>query len=139
MLYNWQSFALEELFLACGKKYQNANQSNNFNKWFLISINKLTKACLSYKGKTEQLLKLHKHFTDSNLLVIEYDDLILHKEQILPVIYDFINEPYIEQYSEGIHGKSVSKHEYFPRRKRAIIEKHCSAVYSKAQELVLRP
>ena len=139
MLYNWESFALKELFLACGKKYHNINQRNNLNKWFPLSINKLTKACLSYKGKTEQLFELHEHFTSSDLLVIEYDDLILHNQKMLPIIYNFINAPYLEHYSEGIHAKSISKYESLSAKNCAIIEKHCSTVYSKAQKIIIRP
>lgn len=138
MVYNWERFALNELYHACGEKYHTASRRNILGRWLLPGVDRLTKACLAYKGKTAQVLELSKRFPSSNLLVIEYDDLILHSRKLLPKIYDFVNEPYLDSYSEGIHAKSVSKFTSFSPRKRAIIEEHCATTYSEALRLVSR-
>jgi len=138
MVYNWERFALNELYHACGEKYHTAPRRNILGKRLLPGVDRLTKACLAYKGKTAQLFELSRQFPSGNLLVIEYDDLILNSQKLLPKIYDFINEPYLDSYSKGIHAKSVNKFTSFPPRKRAIIEEHCATAYSEALRLVLR-
>ena len=138
MVHNWERFALNELYHACGESYFKPLRRKMLARWFFPEVDLLTKACLSYKGKTNQLFELYRKFASSNILVVEYDDLILNSEGLLPKIFNFINEPYSSEYSKQIHKKSVSKFNSFPPSKHAIIKKHCDSVYSEALRLVKR-
>nr|MBF0221952.1 sulfotransferase domain-containing protein [Desulfobulbaceae bacterium] len=136
MLYNWERFALNELYLACGEKFHKPKRKSFLAKYFLPDEDKLTKACLSYRGKTEQLFELHEIFSASNLMVIDYNDLILNSQKLLPGIYDFVNEPYHESYADKIHAKSIDKCKSISSATRQIIERDCADVYMAAQKLI---
>lgn len=140
MVNNWKHFALNELYNACGTKYHKLSVRGEGLGWlrrFFGGPDQLTKACLAYKGKTEQLFELSREISTKNLIIVEYEDIVLKPAEMLPKIFRFIDEPYLPEYMSVIHDRSLTKHQTFKPAQRAKIKEHCGAVYIQAKELVL--
>ncbi|MBU0481316.1 MAG: sulfotransferase [Proteobacteria bacterium] len=136
MVNNWENFALNELYHACGEKHHPKPCKSLFKNILLPWEDKLTRACLAYKGKTAQVFDIAERFSPENLLVIEYDDLIRQSGALLRTVYEFINEPYLESLSGAIHTGSLSKFKSFSPEARAVIEEHCAEIYAEARKLM---
>jgi hypothetical protein len=120
LLYHWgrfSRFAFNELF----------------GRW---GLSRLLRACLSYNGKVSQLFALKEGLGTSRLLVLEYDELVKHKYELLPRVYAFIDLPFHDDYTERIHAKSVDKAASLSTHERATIERLCMPVYERARSLV---
>ena len=66
-------------------------------------------------------------------MVIDYDELVLRRHEILPLIYDFVKLPYSEKFADMIHAKSLSKGKALSPRKARFIEKVCYPIYEEAR------
>ena len=55
LLHNWKRFALNELFLGCGINLLPEDARRRYERYGLIAINRLTRACLSYNAKISQV------------------------------------------------------------------------------------
>ncbi len=138
MVYNWSSFALNELFLACGahlldEKYK---QKWLYKIFGISSISKFLKACYAYVGKTSQIFELVEKFKNDKLMIIDYDDLVKNKEELLPMIYNFIDLKYKPKYAKKIHTKSLNKAQKLNDKQKELINKICIPIYIKAKKLL---
>ncbi len=136
MLNNWETFALNELFKGCASDLLTGKEKRRYELFGIWGIGRLKRACLSYNAKTSQVLELKKRLGDAIILMIDYDELVLNKEQILPLIYKFIDLPYKPEYGESIRPKNLKKAEQFSVKKKSIIEKRCMPVYEEARQLL---
>ena len=91
-------------------------------------------ALYSYNAKLAQLDRFMEYNLD--LLVVDYDDLIQNKEQILPFIYEFIGSKYKEEYGNLIHPKSLNKGNSLSNRQTMLIKKNCDSKYQAAQKYI---
>lgn len=136
LLHNWTRFALNELFRACGAPYLEGRQQR-FYRWFgTLGVSRLHRAVLAYNGKVSQVFELHEGLGPERVLVVDYDDLVRHRETILPQIYAFIDLAYREDYARAIHTKSLGKANRLSGRERWLIQRYCVPVYEKARKLV---
>lgn len=139
MLNNWVPWALDDLFLSCGKA-----QLRGFDRWRyalfgLSGVSPLRRACYSYLGKTSQLLELRAQLPDQNMIVVDYDDLVSHKRELLPEIYRFIKLPYRAEYSETIHSESLKKSSELSDRELSRVRSTCSDGYMQSRKYRLQP
>lgn len=132
MLCNWKRFALNELFRACGLTFLSKNEKNLYQKYGLVTINPLRRACLAYNGKVSQLFEIVNHFDKQRLLVINYDDLVYGKEKKIKKIYEFIDLSFDEKYCQTINSSSLSKADRFSKIQLSTIETNCKSIYEKA-------
>lgn len=136
LLYNWERRPLNGLFDGCGVHLLNDKQKIRYEKYGHWVINRLSKACLSYNGKTQQLFEIKERLGDRKVMVVEYEDLVLKGEKVLSAIYDFLELQYKPSYTDKISLKSLSKADRLSFAKKAFIEKNCMPIYEKAKTLV---
>jgi hypothetical protein len=136
MMNNWATFALNELFIACGKKYINSEEERRYKIFGPLGISKLHRACYSYIGKVSQLYELKKYLKQDAIVVVDYDELVQKKEIILPSLYKFIGLEYDISYSEKLHSRNINKAQRLSSRHYKYIEKLCTTTYEKAKEYI---
>jgi len=136
MLCNWKTFALNELFEACGVHLLNEREKLSYKRFGKWSVRRFKRACLSYCGKVSQVFDLTNRLEQGTMMVVEYDSLVRNKHDILPLIYRFVDLPYNPKYAEMIHSGSLEKFNSLSKRERAVIDKICMPVYKDAKKLV---
>lgn len=129
MLYNWNDYALNLLFNLCG-----INSLTGSQKWLhkyvgIAGVNKLYRACFAYNGKISQLYHLKKTLNSGRLMIVDYDDLVLNKNVILPKIYDFVHLDYAPDYSDKILAESLKKMDKLSKREKSTISRLCLPIY----------
>lgn len=135
MVYNWKRFALNELFMACGTEFLNDDDRNKINLWGAWSIRRIKKACFAYNGKLKQLDKLLQKKGDM-ICVVDYDDLVRRKYQLLPQVYDFINLEYMKSYADSIHSKSLKKQTRLSEKDINLVNNLCIPSYEASRRLI---
>ena len=136
MLNNWPKYALREIFDNCVRP--NLGMMDRLKEWAWDEEGYplIKKAAHSYNARTSQVFELREHFSDDQMMVIDYDDFVSNKDVRLPQIYKFIDLPYHAEYAEQIHQKSKNKKNQFSAEDAALVEKICMPVYQKAKMLV---
>lgn len=137
LVYHWKRFAFNELFDSCGARYMSKKECSRYNKLGALGIHKLRRACYSYNAKTDQLFELYERLGGDSMLVVDYDDITQRKEEWLPKVYKFIDQPYKTGYSSNIHDRSVNKAKKLSTKQRDFVEEISMPVYEKAKKLIL--
>jgi hypothetical protein len=138
MRYNWDRFAFNELFDACGYPLLTEEEKRRHDRYGPISTSRIYRACLAYVGKELQAVELTRHLSDSKFMVVDYDDLVQNKSQLLSRIFEFIELPYKSRYAEKIHGRSLRKSDWLTKRERKRIGELCVPVYENLKSLAVR-
>jgi hypothetical protein len=132
MLYHWRRFALNELFDACGAALLPDRERQLYARFGKLAIPRLTRACMAYNGKLNQLFTLTQYFSTRSLAVIDYNDLIADRHRLLRKVYDFIDLPYREAYGQQLRSGGKSKSRRLSSRQRRVVETLCTPVYERA-------
>jgi len=137
MLHNWRRFALNDLFMGCGVQLLDEKELIRYRRLGYIGVSSLKRACYSYVGKTIQAFELKKNSSKGNILIIDYDELVTNKHEVLPEVYKFIELNYRQKYAQRIHSKSVLKADKLTKKERKTVDSICLPIYKKANmELV---
>lgn len=136
MLHNWSTFALNELFFSCGRKFLTPKEEKKVSLFGKFGISRLRKACYAYVGKTEQAFILGTEFSKREIKFIEYNDLIVNKAARLPELYDFINLKYYSHYSLLLHAKSLHKAANLNAHAKSTISTICMPIFKRALSLI---
>jgi hypothetical protein len=88
---------------------------------------------LTYNGKVSQLFELVPRLGSEKILVVDYDDLAVHKQVMLPRIYTFVGLEYREEYAERIHARSLERWRQLPEEEITTIRSLCEPVYLRAK------
>lgn len=136
MLYNWRRFPLNELFESCGVHLLSGKPYERYRRFGALGVNPLTRACLGYAGKQEQIISIARELGSSRLFVVDYDDLVSQKEELIPELFRFAELPYDPRYSEMLASTSLGKEKRLTRRERNIIKEECEPVYERVRKLV---
>lgn len=134
LMYNWKTFALNELYRSCGAKYRVKSSMSSLKDIF-VGIN-LQRACFSYIGKTNQILYLSERLPKHKVYIIDYDYLVKYRKRSLPLLFKYCNLEYKVFYSEKILKKNLYKFKLMGKKKLAFIDKFCTPIYKKALSLV---
>jgi hypothetical protein len=134
MLNNWKIGALNRLFRHCGHKLLTEKEVRKYKALGVWSVSNLRKACLSYNAKISQTGVLKDKLGYSRIKVVDYDDLIKNKAQILPKIYDFLDLKFHESCLTKLHAESISKADKFSKKESSIIESDCVPYYMKSRK-----
>lgn len=135
LVHHWRGWALNELFLACGTDFLEGSMRSRFDKFGILGVPKLIRACTAFNGKISQLFELKKRLGDSRIIVVEYDRLILEKETLFPKIFDFFDLRYSPEYTQSLNMKSIQKKNKLSDKEQRTISEMCSPIYEKASEL----
>ncbi|HEY3516937.1 MAG TPA: sulfotransferase domain-containing protein [Gammaproteobacteria bacterium] len=131
MLNNWKRGALNRLFDACGAEVlaQSNPAPSVASTW--LGPSRLVKACSSYVAKTAQTFELRERL-GKRIAVVDYDDLVAHKQTLLPELCEFVGLPYDARLGDSLHARSVTKREQLGARDAEYVDRFCSAVYASA-------
>jgi hypothetical protein len=135
MLSNWKIAALNRLFKNCGSQLLESREKEKYRKYGILSISKIKRACLSYNAKVSQVFDLKKSLNYDALLIIDYDDLVQNKNELLPFVYNFLNLDYQDKYAMRLNSHSIGKAN-FSKESWDYIESTCLPVYKEAKKLL---
>lgn len=129
LMYNWAPRSLDGTFAKLA-----TNQLNGLEKWLyrwlgMRSVSRVRRASYIYTAKTNQLFELFQAWGRERIFIVDYDELVLHKETIMPQIYRFIDLHYDNSYCQQIHSKSVDKKSKLTRYERSTIKMITESVY----------
>ncbi len=136
LLYNWRRWTLNELFRACGADLLDEDLSWRYQRFGVIGVPRIFKACLAYNGKVSQLFDLTGKLSKQSLMVVEYDELVNDLQKQLPKIYRHIEIDYRDQYCEHIHQNSTGKKNQLTDKEQNIVKRLCVPVYEQAKRIV---
>lgn len=136
MLNNWRESALEIPFELCGVPSLTETDKRIYRFFGNRGISNLRRACYIFIGKMSQLFALKDHFGPDRMMIVDYDDLVVYKERVLPAVYNFVDLKYKPEYAERIHSRSLSKKKQFSGRDIVTVNSMCASVYQKAKSLL---
>ncbi len=136
LLYNWQRFGFNELFRTCGLRVLDGKNLLRYDSFGRNALSRLDRACLSYNGKVSQLFELVEGLEPQQIIVVDYDDLIINKLKTIPNLYKFIGLSYKPDYVDYIHERSIDKSRQLSRHEIETIEAVCKPVYLNARKLL---
>lgn len=132
LLYNWKPRSLDGTFKRIGVGELSGLDAMLYRLIGIKAISRTQRACAVYKAKTLQLFELFDAFGPEKILIVDYDELVLQKETVLPNIYAFIALDYDPAYQEQIHRKSVTKKSRLNKKESRIIQRIAEPIYEKA-------
>lgn len=134
MLHNWKMAALNRLFRHCGHELLADGERWKYDRFGVWAVPRLRKACLSYNAKISQTGILKSRLDPDRIMILDYDDLIRNKRNILPELYNFTQLSYGEEYLSRLHSKSLSKADKFTSRETELIESTCMPLYLESRK-----
>jgi hypothetical protein len=90
-------------------------------------------ACASYIAKAAQTFRLAERLGD-RLLVVDYDELVISKERLLPQIFDFAGIEPDPEAMQLLHARSAGKGSKFPARVTERIRAACGPLFERLLE-----
>lgn len=136
MLNNWSDSALEIPFELCGVPSLTGVDKQLYRLIGTRALSKLRRACYTYNGKVSQLFDLRRNFGPDRLIVVNYDELVVNKDVILPAIYNFVDLEYKPEYAERINSRSIGKKKQFSGGDIRTVNLMCGSVYQQARNLL---
>lgn len=131
-LYNWKRFALNELFLSCGTHFMDDLYQRHVNRFGVLMIKRILRACYAYNGKSSQIIEIKKKLPIEQVMVVEYNSLVENKLEVLPAIYDFLDLKYEKEYCNQIRSASLKKATRLKKSEYKTIDTICIPVYERA-------
>lgn len=129
MLHNWKRGALNRLFDACGAEVLAKAKPDAASAW--LGPSRLDKACASYVAKTSQTFELAERL-GARIAIVDYDELVAHKDELLPRLFDFAGVQYEPRHGEKLHARSVGKRERLGASATEHVDRFCKEVYERA-------
>ncbi len=133
LLYNWPSQALDNMFCNFVAPSLTGVEQWQYRLLGRQGFSRVKRAAMIYNRKIAQLLELRPSLGAGNVLVVDYDELVKRKTELLPAIYEFIDLAYKQSYAEKIHAKSLEKANNLSGRETAVIQKLCQTWYQQAK------
>jgi len=138
MVYNWRRWALNELYEDCGMTLSPAGRLRRFKIPWPFGPSPIEKACLSYAAKTAQIKLIRDLVPRNQLMVLDYDELVMAPGEWLPRIFDFIREPYNAEHEAGVRVDSIKKAQRLSASARDLVNRHAMPVYEECLRFVSR-
>jgi hypothetical protein len=134
MLHNWKRAALDRLFQTGGRSKFRSGGHRRLLLQGLMGPTPLEKACASYVAKMAQTAMLCEQLGE-RVLIVDYDDLVLNRDELLPKICTFAGVPFDNRLLNQLHGNSSRKGNRLPPWQATQVDDFCSAVYLDARSL----
>lgn len=133
MLHNWKRGALNRLFDACGAEVLARHPTRApFGAW--LGPSRLDKACASYVAKTSQTFELVEKL-GPRIAVVDYDELVAHKNVLLPQLCEFAGVAYEPRLADKLHARSTAKRDRLGASATNRVDAFCRDVYEQALKL----
>lgn len=137
MIYRWKTFALDELFVGCGlDEIHAAEQKYKLLKYGYHFFPKLLKACYAYNGKSKQIFEIKK-LLGNRVLIIEYEQMIKNKKEVLEEVFSFISGKYVDETGDKLVNKSLNKKKKLSDKEKRVINEMCLNTYTDIQSLLV--
>jgi Sulfotransferase domain len=140
MLNNWKRGALNRLYDACGRPWLDAEglrrpglRSLMTGSW--AGPSRVDKACASYVAKTMQTFALRERL-GSRMLIVDYDDLVLHRTAVLLSVCEFAGVPFETTLLGYLHGRSARRDNRLTEWQTARVDHLCAGAYRDARGLL---
>lgn len=133
MLYIWSRRSMNELFDSCGANYMDEVVKHNFQLKGRKNVPAIIRASLSYKAKVSQLFNLIEYFGHQNIMLLDYDELVLNRYEILPLIYSYLGLNYQDSYAEQINPPPNKNYKILKKKEKLIVKRLCLPTYMKAK------
>jgi hypothetical protein len=134
MLHNWKRGALRRLYDACGTDHLARVATRRNPLLALGGPSRLEKACASYIGKARQTSRLLERL-GPRMLIVDYDEMVLHRDRLLPLIFDFADITPGTRSLTSIHRRSIGKGKRLSRQIADRITGACGPVYAEMRQL----
>ena len=95
---------------------------------------RLDRACASYVAKTEQTFALRERL-GARMAIVDYDDLVAHRDVLLPQLCEFAEIPYDRDLTRQLHGKRARNGVRLAPWEARHVDDLCDEVYRKARSL----
>ena len=134
LVYNWRSRALDLTF-----RHGASLSLTGADRWLyrfldLRLFDRIKRACYLYNWKLSHLFELYPKLSSGELMVVDYDDLVLQKERVLPTLYTFVDLQFRKEYMNNIHVMSVNKKGNLAVNEIEMVQSLCESTYLEAQQ-----
>lgn len=136
LMYNWRQEALENTFRHCGSQLLHSSQKWKYQLFGNRAVSRVTKACLLYNHKITQLFELNEYLGQDQLIIIDYDDLVLNREAALQRLFKFIDVTFHPEYALKIHQNSLQKSDLLSEEEQKTITVLSEPNYIQAKKLL---
>jgi hypothetical protein len=133
MLHNWRRGALNRLFDACGAEVL-SQMKPDAARGAWLGPTRLDKACASYVAKTSQTFELVERL-GSRVAVVDYEELVSHKDELLPQLCEFAGLKYEPRLGDMLHARSIGKSLRLGASAVEHVDQFCKNVYERALQL----
>jgi hypothetical protein len=96
----------------------------------------MEKACMAYGEKTGQIEAIRNLVPPSQLLIIDYDQMVSAPAVWLQRIFTFIGAAYETRYADRVRSDSVKKADRLSGNARRLIERYAEPAYRRCLPLV---
>jgi hypothetical protein len=121
MVHNWKRFALNELYQGCCLPVTTGVQA--ITPPWPLGPSSFTKACKAYAAKAAQILSIRTIVSHAQLLVVDYDALVLEPYEWLGRIFAFIGALYETAFASAVRVVSLSQASQLTSRQQLQIRK----------------
>jgi len=132
MLYHWRVFALEDLYRRCGAPVAKPYFLRTAQGVTREGPSQLEKACFSYVGKSIQVRDLASSLPKHRLMIIDYDELCLAPDMILPNVFQFVGVEFNLGYADSLNSSSLNKASHLTTAEESLVSDICVGAYDEA-------
>jgi hypothetical protein len=136
MLYNWKRSALNELFMGCGTGLLAEPWRLRLQRFGILGVPPVRRACLSYASKTAELARLRAMLPPDRVVVLDYDDVVAQPGHMLGALYDSLGLQYRAAYGMQLHDSSRAKAAALGTSERELIARLCEPAYEQARQFI---
>jgi hypothetical protein len=134
MVHNWKRFALNELYRGCCATAASGPKPNIL-PWPLGPSN-IAKACKAYAAKTAQILSIRTIVPPAQLLVVDYDALVVEPHEWLGRIFAFVGAPYVPACAGAIRMDSLKKAARLTSRQQSLVREIAESTYRECLKIL---
>lgn len=135
LMYNWAPGHLQRNFDRCGFSQLYGVEKILCSVFGSRFISPVQQASLLFKAKTLQLMEMIEIMGRDKIIVVDYDDLVFNKFEILKHIYQFVGLDYRPEYCNQIHKESVGKKTKLSEKEKETVDRLAVPIYQRAQLL----
>lgn len=129
MLHNWKRFALNEVFISCGAGLLPVPLAARYQRWGVLGVPALQRACYAYLGKLEQCRTLLTQLPEQQLTTLRYEELVTHKDAMLAALHQFCGLSQQAPANSEISTRSMGKADKLSQKERASVDAVCAERY----------
>lgn len=133
MVYHWRRSALDRLYDSARHDEPELELLKKTHPIWQFRLERIEKACIAYRYKTLQTMKIRDLVPPGQLLILDYDRVVEDKNAAFPAIFRFIGEPFRSSYTDAVKPDSLQKAKRLSHRERELVERIAMPAYRACQ------